>query len=194
MTDINFTFTKPKWEVIKDTKVFETPIFTLHKRKVLPDRNDTPGDFYVLEAPEWINVIALTPELNIVLVEQYRHGIDETTLEIPGGMVDPGEKPLEAAKRELAEETGYSASRWSLLGKSSSNPAILSNFTHLYLAEDCEKTQAQKTEGSEDIAVHTMALNTFLEFVRNGNVHHSIVLSAVTQLLLQKPGIVSCQL
>ncbi len=191
MTDISFKFTKPKWEVIKDTKVFETPIFTLHKRKVLPDKNDNSGNFYVLEAPEWINIIALTSELNIVLVEQYRHGIDETTLEIPGGMVDPGEKPLEAAKRELAEETGFTAGRWSLLGKSSSNPAILSNFTHLYLAEDCEKTQAQNTEGSEDIDVHTMALNTFLELVRNGTVHHSIVLSAVTQLLLHKPGLVS---
>jgi len=189
MSDIKFGFAKPKWEVIKDTKVFETPVFTLHKRQVVPDKSESPGNFYVLEAPGWINVIALTPGCDIVLVEQYRHGIDEVTLEIPGGMVDPGETPLEAAKRELAEETGFTANKWSLLGKSSSNPAILSNFTHLYLAEHCEKTKEQSTEGSEDIDVHTMSLNQFLELVRTGTVHHSIVLSAVTQLLLQKPGL-----
>ncbi len=181
-----FSFTKPKWQVVKDKKVFVTPIFDLHEFSL-----DAPGQkidhpFYVLKAPEWINVIALTEDNQIVLVEQYRVGVDETTLELPGGMVDEGETPLEAAKRELLEETGCSSDHWELIGKTSSNPAILSNFTHLYLATECEFTGSQKTDGTEDIAVQTLPLDEFLDLVRSGTVHHAIVLAAVAQFLLRK--------
>ena len=182
-----FKFTKPKWEIIKDKKVYETPIFSLHEKKVLPDAGSDAANFYVLEAPEWINVIALTDENDIVLVEQYRHGVDESTLEIPGGMVDAGEEPIEAAKRELLEETGFEAGRWETLGKASSNPAILSNFTHLYRATDCKKTAPQQTDGHEDIKVHTMPLSEFLDLVEDDVVHHSIVLAVVAKYLLKYP-------
>ena len=150
---------------------------------------DAPGQtlthpFYVLQAPEWINIIALTPDNSIVLVEQYRVGVDEVTLELPGGMVDKGEAPLEAAKRELLEETGYSSGSWEMIGKTSSNPAILSNFTHLYIASGCEKTAPQHTDGSEDIAVRVIPMDDFLHLVREGTVHHAIVLAAVAKYLL----------
>jgi len=187
MSNSIFHFSKPDWQIIKDTKVFETPIFNLHEREVKPAGENQPSDFYVLDAPEWINIIALTPDREIVLVEQYRHGIDEVTLEIPGGMVDPGEKPIEAAKRELAEETGFTSDSWELIGKSSSNPAFLTNFTHLYLVENCKKTEDQQTEGTEDIDVHIMKLKDFMNLIRNGTVHHAIVLSAVTNMLLKRP-------
>lgn len=187
MSNSLFHFSKPDWQIIKDTKVFETPIFNLHEREVKPAGKNRPSDFYVLDAPEWINIIALTPDREIVLVEQYRHGIDEVTLEIPGGMVDHGEKPIEAAKRELAEETGFTSDSWELIGKSSSNPAFLTNFTHLYLVENCTKTEDQHTEGTEDIDVHITELKRFLELIRKGTVHHAIVLSAVTNLLLKRP-------
>jgi 8-oxo-dGTP pyrophosphatase MutT (NUDIX family) len=187
MSNSIFHFSKPDWQIIKDTKVFETPIFNLHEREVKPAGENEPSDFYVLDAPEWINIIALTPDREIVLVEQYRHGIDEVTLEIPGGMVDPGESPIEAAKRELAEETGFTSDSWELIGKSSSNPAFLTNFTHLYLVENCKKTEDQQTEGTEDIDVHIMKLKDFMSLIRNGTVHHAIVLSAVTNMLLKRP-------
>lgn len=183
-----FRFSKPRWEILKDKKVYETPIFSLHEKKVKPGGDQKPADFYVLNAPEWINVIALTPDRKIVLVEQYRHGVDETTLEIPGGMVDPGESPEEAARRELLEETGYSSGNWSYLGKTSSNPAILSNFTHIYLAGECVKTAEQQTDGHEDIKMHVIPLEEFLEHVDQGVVHHSIVLAAVAKYLLKFPG------
>jgi 8-oxo-dGTP pyrophosphatase MutT (NUDIX family) len=179
-----FTFTKPRWSVTKDKKLYETPIFSLHQLEILPDKKKTASPFYVLNAPEWINVIAITPENEIVLVEQYRVGIDETTLELPGGMVDPGEEPLESAKRELLEETGFEAGSWKKIGKTSSNPAILSNFTHLYLAEGCNKTHPQHTDGTEDIAVHIMPVRQFLSLVSQGVVHHAIVLAAVAHFLL----------
>ncbi len=189
MSNIEFHFTKPNWQIIKDTKVFETPIFNLHERKVKPADGSGSSNFYILDAPEWINIIALTSSREIVLVEQYRHGIDTSTLEIPGGMVDPGENPLEAAKREMAEETGFTSDLWTQIGRSSSNPAFLNNFTHLYLAENCIKTEEQHTEGNEDIAVHVMGIDKFLDLVRDGTVHHSIVLSAVTNLLLKRPDL-----
>ncbi|MCC5942765.1 MAG: NUDIX hydrolase [Balneolaceae bacterium] len=185
MSDL-FTFSKPKWNVVEDKKVFETPIFSLHEIELIPDKIENTHPFYVLNAPEWINVIALTADHEIVLVEQYRAGIDEVTLEIPGGMVDRGESPAEAAQRELLEETGFRSKSWTFLGKTSSNPAILSNYTHLYLAENCEKTDKQHTDGSEDIRIHKMPMKNFLELVSRGVVHHSIVLAAVAQYLLKK--------
>jgi len=182
MTD--FKFFKKRWLTKKDKKVFETPIFDLHQIERAPDTGENSGDFYVLNAPEWINVIPITPQREIILVEQYRHGIDEVTLEIPGGMVDPGEEPLLSAQRELEEETGYSSNSWDYLGKVSSNPAILTNFTHLYLATNCRKTSEQTPGQFEDISVHIIDLERFFDYIRAGYVHHSIVLSAVAKYLL----------
>lgn len=180
----SFTFSKSKWEVLKDKKVFETPIFSLHQLTLIPEVQESTHPFYVLNAPEWINVIALTEENHIVLVEQYRAGIHEPTLEIPGGMADKNENPLEAAKRELLEETGYSSNKWEYIGKASSNPAILSNFTHLFIAKNSKKRSLQQTDSSEDIKLHTLPLSQFLSLVNNGTVHHAIVLAAVAKLLL----------
>ncbi len=179
-----FQFSKPLWKVLKDTKVFKTPIFSLHQVDLIPDKSEQQVPFYVLNAPEWINIIALTPENEVILVEQYRAGIHQPTLEIPGGMVDHGENPIEAAKRELLEETGYISENWKKIGEASSNPAILSNFTHIYLAENCQKIQDQQTDGNEDILVHIFPVTDFLRLVKNGTVHHSIVLSAVAHYLL----------
>jgi ADP-ribose pyrophosphatase len=185
MKSQQFQFSKPLWKVLKDTKVFETPIFSLHQVHLLTHKSEEQVPFYVLKAPDWINIIALTAENEVVLVEQYRAGIHEPSLEIPGGMVDDGENHLEAAKRELLEETGYISDSWKIIGKASSNPAILTNFTHLYLAVNCRKVQEQQTDGNEDIKVHVLPLNEFLSLVKEGTVHHSIVLAAVAHYLLQ---------
>jgi 8-oxo-dGTP pyrophosphatase MutT (NUDIX family) len=179
-----FSFSKPKWNIVQDKKVWETPIFSLQQIELLPDKKENTVHFYRLEAPEWINVIALTPENEVLLVEQYRVGVDETTLEIPGGMVDPGEGPLKAAQRELLEETGYRSDHWVEMGKTSANPAIQTNYTHLYLAKECKKIQEPENDGNEDILVHSLPMNKFLKLVKNGTIHHAIVLAAVAQYLL----------
>ncbi len=182
----SFSFSKPKWDIIEDKKLLETPIFSLHQRDLLPHKKTETAPFYVLDAPDWINVIALTVDQKIVLVEQYRAGVHESSLEIPGGMVDEDESPLESAKRELLEETGYQSKKWTKLGHTSANAAILNNYTHMYLAENCIKVDEQNLDGNEDIAVHVLELDYFLELVKNSTVHHSIVVAAVAHLLLHQ--------
>lgn len=172
----------------EDKKVYETPIFSLYKTMLRPPQQHSALPFYILHAPEWINVMALTPQKEIVLVEQYRAGIHQPTLEIPGGMADRGENPEETARRELLEETGFSSRRWTHLGTVSSNPAIMTNHTHLFLAEECTKAELQNTDASEDIAVHTLPVADFLKLVKNGVVHHALVVAAVTHLMMHFSG------
>ncbi len=148
------------------------------------ESEDHSATFSIVEAPDWINVIALTPNEEIVLVEQYRYGIEEPTLELPGGMVDEGEHPKETSIRELKEETGYAGDEIINLGKVSSNPAILTNYTHTYLIKNCKKVSDQKLDGNERINVHVIPLQDFLDLVTDGQVHHSLVVAAVAKYLL----------
>jgi 8-oxo-dGTP pyrophosphatase MutT (NUDIX family) len=189
MSEKLFRFTIEPWSVVGENKEYNTPIFNLLKRSMRLEASDeqVSADFYVLDAPEWINVIPITHNNEVVLVEQFRYGIEEPTLEIPGGMVDEGEVPGEAARRELHEETGYAAESWESLGKVSSNPAIMSNFTHIYLAENCRyKGEIKNHDASERINVHLIAIEEFLDWVADGTIHHSIVVAAVAKYLLRE--------
>lgn len=188
MSDEEFNFRIEPWSIVKENKEYTTPIFNLFKRtlRLVTDNETAEGDFYVLDAPEWINVVALTSDGEIILVEQYRFGIEEPTLEIPGGMVDDGEQPLEAARRELLEETGYRSDSWTKLGRASANPAIMNNFTHMYLAEKCVFEGGDNPDEHERIHVHRLPLEEFLDLAGNGTVHHSIVLAAVARYLLRQ--------
>ncbi len=141
-------------------------------------------EFAIIQAPDWMNIIPLTADNKVVLVEQYRYGTEEPTLELPGGMVDSGEQPEETARRELLEETGYDVGEMEYLGNVSSNPAFLTNQTHMYVAQNCRKIQEQELDGNERINVHLMPLDDFLELVNNGTVHHSLVVAAVAKFLL----------
>lgn len=187
MSKSNFVFQIEPWSIVKENKEYSTPIFDLLKRRMSlqADDDNREGVFFVLDAPEWINVIAMDEDRHIILVEQYRYGIEDPTLEIPGGMVDHGESPLQAAKRELLEETGYRSDSWSSLGTVSANPAIMTNFTHLYVAENCVFEGAENPDTHERINVHQMPVSDFLNLVMDGTVHHAIVLAAVARYLLK---------
>ena len=189
MSEKSFQFTIEPWSVVHENKEYHTPIFNLLQRKMRLEAKDekNEGDFYVLETPDWVNVIPVTNNQEVVLVEQYRYGIEQPTLEIPGGMVDSGEQPLQSIKRELIEETGYNSDNWSSLGKVSSNPAIMTNYTHLYLAEDCELLTSKKPTGDEHerINVHLVPVDKFLNYVADGTIHHSIMVAAIARFLLK---------
>lgn len=148
----------------------------------------------VVDAPDWVNVVALTPELEVVVVKQHRFGIAAPTLEIPGGMVDPGEEPLTAAVRELREETGFEAERWTPMGAVAPNPAFLNNRCHHFLAEGCRISGEQLQDPGEDIIVGTMPLEAMRAAIMDGSVDHSLVLSAMLRVLDLRSHAVSPEL
>ncbi|MTI89542.1 MAG: NUDIX hydrolase [Balneolaceae bacterium] len=179
-------FTIEPWITTTEQVEYTTNIFKLLSREMKIESENHQATFSVIKAPDWVNVIPVTAEGEIVLVEQYRYGIEQTTLELPGGVVDPGETPEETSKRELVEETGFAGTTIEYLGKVSSNPAIFTNYTHTYLIENCTKVKEQQLDGNERINVHIVSMEEFLEYVDKGWVHHSLVVAAVARYLLKK--------
>jgi 8-oxo-dGTP pyrophosphatase MutT (NUDIX family) len=141
--------------------------------------------FSRIRATDWVNVIALTPADEVVLLRQFRIGIEKVCLEIPGGMVDPGEDARTAAARELLEETGYASDTWRHLGTVSPNPAIQDNYLHTYLALDARQTAEPTLDGSEVLSVHTRPLAEVSELLRRGEIEHALVVTAFAHLAFQ---------
>lgn len=141
--------------------------------------------FSLIECPDWVNVIALTPEDDVVVLRQFRPGTREICLEIPGGMVDPGEAPAAAAARELAEETGYAATSWRRLARLAPNPAIQGNHLHVFLALDARRAQAPAPDGGEVLAVTTLPLAAVHARLRDGTIDHALVVAAFGHLAFE---------
>lgn len=170
--------TRP-WILEDEEEILATPVFTLHRRSrrsaVTPTRR---GDFYVMECPDWVNVIAMTDRDEVVLVEQYRQGSDTVTLELPGGMMDPGESPLAAARRELQEETGYIGGEGALIGATHPNPALQANRCHTALLWGVKATGLQNLDPNEEIVVRRVALDLIPALISDGVITHALVVSA----------------
>ncbi len=173
------------WSLLSSSPAFRTPIFALRKDRLRAPRNGTEHDFYVLEAADWVNVVALTADSQIVLVRQYRHGTGAVGTEIPGGVVEPGEAPLAAARRELLEETGFSAEDWTQLGVIEPNPALQNNRTWTFLARGARKVAELNLDPAEDIDVQLRALREIPQLLRGGEITHSLVMCAFMHLALQ---------
>ena len=142
-----------KWETVSSEYLFRRPWLTVRHDKVrLPDGRINP-EYYVLEYPDWINILAITEDGKFVFERQYRHGLGKTCYEIPAGVIEQGETPLEAARRELQEETGYGEGEWSLLMTISGNPSTTSNITHCFLARGVKKISGQHLDATDDITV-----------------------------------------
>ena len=153
-------------------------IFDLHRVRFEPPEGGSPHDFYVLDAPDWINVVAVTEADEFVLVRQYRHGTREFTVEVPGGMVDEGETPLDSAKRELLEESGYVAERWTSIGVVEPNPAIQGNRCHTFLAEGARRVADPDPQGTEEFEVFLRPAAEAHAMVGDGTITHSLVVCA----------------
>ncbi len=166
------------WNVVASEALLEARIFTLRRDRARSPTTGREAAFQVLEAPDWVNVIAITPDEDVLLIRQYRHGTREVTVEIPGGTVDPGEDPLHAAKRELAEETGFEADRWEPCGIVEPNPAFLTNRTYTFVAHDVRQTGPQRPDEHEEIAVERFPLRRIPELLRDGTIRHALVVCA----------------
>lgn len=142
-----------KWEILSSEYLFRRPWLTVRHDEVrLPDGRINP-EFYVMEYPDWVNVIAITEEGKFVFEKQYRHGLGKTCYEIPAGVIEKGETPLEAARRELMEETGYGDGEWEPLMTISGNCSTTNNLTHCFLAKGVRHISGQHLDATEDISV-----------------------------------------
>jgi 8-oxo-dGTP pyrophosphatase MutT (NUDIX family) len=167
------------WSQHEAELMIEAGIFTLRKiRATSPSNPDKVGEFVYIDAPDWVNIIALTADDQVVLIEQYRHGIGKVTLEIPGGAVDPGEDPITAGLRELAEETGYTSEDAKVIGVVTPNPAILNNVCTTLLVRDAACTVAPQFDAMEEIAIRLEPLKSIPGLITSGQIDHSLVLAA----------------
>lgn len=169
-----------RWKKGASKPVAGTRIFDVLATRYTHPRRGTARDFYVINTPDWVNVVALTTDRRLVLVRQFRFGINDFSIEIPGGVIDPGETdPGAAGLRELREETGYEGRRARLLGSIHPNPAILANRCHLVLVEECEKTSALEWDDDEEIEIMLAPVERVYEWARNGKISHALVLDAL---------------
>jgi 8-oxo-dGTP pyrophosphatase MutT (NUDIX family) len=176
------------WTLLGSRPVSEHRIFRLRYDRYRVEPAGAERDFVVLESPDWVNVVPLTPDGQIVLVRQFRHGNRRLSLEVPGGMVDPGETPEHAGARELREETGYVAERMRLLGRVAPNPAIQENWCYFYLAEGCRLAAPPTPEEFERIEVVTYPLAAIPELLRSEEICHGLVINALGYLGLTTIG------
>jgi 8-oxo-dGTP pyrophosphatase MutT (NUDIX family) len=166
------------WRRIRSHQNESFRIFSIRTDTAVSPRTGESHDFYILESKDWINIIPVTPENEVVMVKQYRHGSGEVTLEIPGGIVDPGDTPQSAAVRELLEETGYETADLSQIGSVNPNPAIFNNRCHTFLARNVKKISNPMPDQTEDIEVVLVPLAEIPASIREGKIDHAIVIAA----------------
>ena len=168
-----------RWEKIASRERADFRFFSVREDRSISPRTGKAHDFIVMEMNHWVNVVAISPQGRVVMVRQFRHGTEETGLEIPGGVVESGEDPAKAAARELLEETGYTAEEIVPLGKVAPNPALQDNWCFSFLARDARKTDVQMLDAGEDIDVLEIDPAEIRALVESGEINHSVVVVAL---------------
>jgi len=147
---------KMKWETLSSEYLFRRPWLTARRDVVRLPNGTVYDEYYVLEYPMWINVIAITPEGKFVMVKQYRHGLEIVATELCAGVAEEGEVPLEAARRELLEETGFGGGEWELLSVLCANPGSQNNLSYSFVARGVVRVAEQHLDETEDVRVEIL--------------------------------------
>ena len=164
-----------KWMVLSSKYLWKRPWLTVRLEHVRLANGREAPEFYILEYPDWVNVIAITKEGEMVMIQQYRHGVGRCDYELCAGVIEEGEDPEAAARRELFEETGFGGGEWIKIAQLAPNPSTQTNWTHSFLAVGVEKIDTQHLDGAEDISVHIMSREHVLEMLRNGDIIQALM-------------------
>ncbi len=167
------------WEIVSRELIEDLKIFQIEKKRVRSPRTGKAREVHAIRFPDWVLILAITGDEKVVMVRQYRHGIERDCLELPGGLVDPDDvSPALSAKRELLEETGYRADEIMLIGECFPQPAILSNRCFIYLAKNVTEAQPQHLDSGEDIEIVKIPLKEIHAKIQNREIDHGMVLLA----------------
>jgi ADP-ribose pyrophosphatase len=175
------------WQTLDRGSVYRCRIFAVDEWRRRSPRTGQVHDFFVLDSPDWVNIVPLTPDGQVVMVRQYRHGIDGFTLEVPGGLIDTEDpSPLVAARREMQEETGYDSEDVVPLGSIHPNPAIQNNRCHTFLARDVTPCLEVCFDSTEETEVVLVPLEQVPDLIRTGVITHALVVVAFHHLMLAR--------
>ncbi len=175
------------WPVISSKPSGDYRIFKIRTDRRQSPRTAAEHDFFVIDCPNWVNVIALTPDDQLVMIEQFRVGSNTVELEIPGGMIDRTDSdPVAAGVRELREETGYEGTGAEILGEIFPNPAIMSNTCYTVIVQNCELKHPTEFDPGEDLITRLVPVNELRELVASGKIRHSLVTVALYYLDLRR--------
>jgi 8-oxo-dGTP pyrophosphatase MutT (NUDIX family) len=181
--------TSPRpWTVLDTEEVHDCTVFRVFRDRVCSPLDGQAHPFWRLVAADWVNVVPVTEDDRVVMVRQWRHGARALTLEIPGGIVDPGESPAEAAARETLEETGYAGGELIPIGTLNPNPALFTNRVHTFWARGVARVAEIANHGHEETAVELVPLADLDRRVHAGEVDHALVIAALHWFALARLG------
>lgn len=168
-----------KWKVLDSRYILQRPWATIRVDKLAMPNGQIKDEYYVLEYPNWVNMVGITTDNKVVMVRQYRHGAAEILLELPAGVIEPGELPEQAARRELLEETGYSFESTEYICELYPNPATSANISYTYLLKGGQKTHDQALDPSEDIEVEILEIDQVKQLLLDNKIGQSLHSSAL---------------
>ena len=174
------------WDVVDTSYLFVCPWLRVRKDVVKLPNGIVVPDYYVTEASDWVNVIAITAEGQFVVEEQYRHGIQKVCFELCAGMVDEGETPLDAAKRELLEETGFSGNEWQAIGMSVPNASGSTIKCYHFLAKDVVRSHTPKLEQTEELKIHLLNEYQLKKIMLDGRITEAVMLAPLWRYFANK--------